>query len=69
VGASKRVSKPGFPVSRARNSFTYKQFGNGARRDNGFLVLSAIGRIKVGWSRPMAGTLKTATLAQEGDGW
>ena len=37
------------PASRRNryNSFTYKQFGNGATLDNGFLLLSKIGRIAV----------------------
>ncbi len=46
---------PGFPRFQGRNryhSFTYKQFGNGATLDNGFLVLSKIGRMAVRWSRP-----------------
>ena len=39
---------PGYPRFHGRdryNSFTYKEFGNGARLDNGFLVLSKIGRM------------------------
>jgi putative transposase len=32
------------------------------------LVLAKIGRIKVHWSRPLAGTPKTVTLAKEADG-
>jgi putative transposase len=51
------------------NSFTYKQFGNGALLDNGFLVLSKIGRIAVRWSRPLEGTPKTVTISREVDGW
>src|SRR5262245_10047429 len=46
---------PGYPRFHGRdhyNSFTYKQFGNGATLDNGFLVLSKIGRLTVRWSRP-----------------
>src|SRR5215472_11860223 len=46
---------PGFPRFQARSryhSFTYKQFGNGAHLENGFLVLSKIGRMAVRWSRP-----------------
>jgi putative transposase len=42
--------KPGFPRFQGRDrwhSFTYKEYGNGARLDNGFLVLSKIGRITV----------------------
>ncbi|MGZ3583970.1 MAG: RNA-guided endonuclease InsQ/TnpB family protein [Ktedonobacterales bacterium] len=63
---------PGFPRYQGRNryhSFTYKQYGNGARLDNGFRVLSKIGRISVWWSRPLDGTPKTVTISQEADGW
>ena len=63
---------PGFPRYQGRNryhSFTYKQFGNGARLDNGFLVLSKIGRVAVRWSRPLEGTPKTVTISREADGW
>src|SRR5262245_19335091 len=64
--------KPGFPRFQGRNryhSFTYKGDGNGARLDNGYLVLSKIGRIAVRWSRPIAGTIKTVTISREADGW
>ncbi len=63
---------PGFPRFQGRNryhSFTYKQYGNGARLDNGFLVLSKIGRVALRWSRPLAGTPKTVTISKEADGW
>ncbi len=63
---------PGFPRfqgSNRYNSFTYKQFGNGVTLDNGFLVLSKIGRVAVRWSRALAGTPKTVTLSREADGW
>ena len=63
---------PGFPRFQGRGryrSFTYKQFGNGAKLDNGFLVLSKIGRVAVRWSRPLQGTPKTATISREADGW
>lgn len=63
---------PGFPRFQGRNrwhSFTYKEYGNGARLDNGFLVLSKIGRMAVRWSRLMEGTPKTVTLSREADGW
>ncbi len=63
---------PGFPRYQGRNryhSFTYKQFGNGARLENGFLVLSKIGCVAVRWSRPLEGTPKTVTLSKEADGW
>src|SRR5262249_12774525 len=50
---------------------TYPQVGDhgGARLDNGYLVLSKIGRMAVRWSRPLAGAPKTVTLSREADGW
>jgi putative transposase len=63
---------PGYPRFQGANrytSFTYKQFGNGAILDNGFLVLSKIGRVAVRWSRPIEGTIKTVTLSRKADGW
>ena len=68
----KAGEKAGFPRYQGRDryhSFTYKEFGNGATLDNGFLVLSKIGRIAVRWSRPLEGTIKTVTISQEADGW
>ena len=57
---SRAGQTPGFPRFQGRgrfNCFTYKEYGNGARLDgpldNGFLVLSKIGRIAVRWSRPL----------------
>jgi putative transposase len=60
---------PRFKCSSRYDSFTYKQFGNGATLDNGFLVLAKIGRIAVRWSRPLEGTPKTVTIRREADGW
>jgi putative transposase len=68
----KAGEKAGFPRFKGRNrfhSFTFKEFGNGATLDNGFLVLSKIGRIAVHWSRPIQGTPKTITISREADGW
>jgi putative transposase len=64
--------KPGFPGCHGRNryhSFTYKAYGNGAQLDNGYLVLSKIGRIAARWGRPIQGTIKTVTISKEADGW
>jgi putative transposase len=65
---------PGYPRFHGRdryNSFTYPQVGEhgGAGLDNGFLVLSTIGRIALRWSRPLEGTPKTVTVSREADGW
>jgi putative transposase len=64
--------QPGFPRFQGHkryHSFTYKEYGNGARLENGCLVLSKIGRIAVRWSRPIEGMIKTATVSREADGW
>ena len=63
---------PGYPRFHGRDrysSFTYPQVGNGATLDNGFMVLSKIGRIAVRWSRPIEGCPKTVTISREADGW
>jgi putative transposase len=67
-----RGEKAGFPRFKGRNrfhSFTFKEYGNGVRLDNGFLVLSKIGRVAIRWSRPIEGTPKTVTISHEADGW
>lgn len=63
---------PGFPRFQGRsrfNSFTYKEAGNGARldmsHDNGFLVLSKIGRVALRWSRPIEAHLKRSRSAEK----
>jgi putative transposase len=64
--------RPGFPRFQGReryHSFTFKEYGNGARLENGSLVLSKIGRIAVRWSLPVKGTIKTVTVSKEADGW
>jgi putative transposase len=69
VKAGQTPGYPRFQGANRYNSFTYKQFGNGATLDNGFLVLSKIGRIAVRWSRPLEGAPKTVTISKEADGW
>jgi putative transposase len=64
--------QPGFPRFQGReryHSFTYKEYGNGARMENGYLILSKIGRIAVRWSRSVQGSSKTVTVSREADGW
>jgi len=67
-----RGEKAGFPRFKGRDrfhSFTFKEYGNGATLDNGFLALSKIGWITVHWSRPLEGIPKTVTISREADGW
>ena len=64
--------QPGFPRFHGKDryhSFTSKEYGNGARLDNGALVLAKIGRIAVRWSRPIQGAIKTVTISKAADGW
>ncbi len=68
----RRGERAGFPRFKGRTRFhslTFKEYSNGARLDNGFLVLSKIGRISVHWSRPIEGTPKTITLSRDANGW
>ena len=73
-GEWRRAKRRGIHVSRAATATPASpipQVGEhgGARLDNGFLVLSKIGRIAVRWSRPLEGTPKTVTVSREADGW
>src|SRR5262245_1325917 len=66
----KNGETPGYPRFHSAdryNSFTYKQYGNGARLDNGFLVLSKIGRIAVRGARRIEGTPETVAVAREAE--
>src|SRR5260370_39410789 len=68
VKAGEKPGYPRFKGSACYDSFTYKQFGNGATLDNGILVLSKIGRLALRWSRPLEGMPKTVTISREADG-
>ena len=61
---------PPFPGAQSLPQLHLQQVGEqGARFDNGFLVLSKIGRMAVRWSRPLEGMPKTVTVSREADGW
>src|SRR5258708_11479586 len=67
-----RGEQAGFPRFQGRersHSFPDQEYCNGARRDNGYLVLSKIGRLAVRWARPLEGTPKTVTITRAADGW
>jgi putative transposase len=62
--------KPGYPRFRSRDrydSFTYSQCG--WKLEDGRLVLAGIGALKVRWSRPIEGTIKTVTIRRSVDQW
>jgi putative transposase len=71
IQAGETPGHPRFQGANRYHSFTYPQVGEhgGARLDNGFLVLSKIGRIAVRWSRLLEGMPKTVTISREADGW
>ncbi len=71
VQVREKSGYPRFQGCSRYNSFTYPQVGEhgGAHLDNGYLVLSKIGRVALRLHRPLEGTPKTATISREADGW
>lgn len=69
VQAGDTAGYPRFQGRDRYHSFTYPQYDNDTRLDNGLLVLSKIGRVAMRWSRPLEGAPKTVTLSHEADGW
>ncbi|HLW00718.1 MAG TPA: transposase [Ktedonobacterales bacterium] len=68
----KAGEKPGYPRFQGRDryhSFTYGEYGNGARLDGGILSLSKIDRVPIRLHRPIEGMPKTVTISREVDGW
>jgi putative transposase len=51
------------------DSFTFKEFGNGAAFDGKRLYLSKIGRVRFVLHRPIVGEVKTCTIKRRADGW
>jgi putative transposase len=69
VQRGEQAGFPRFKPAARSTSFTSKAYGNGARLDNGRLVLAKIGRLAVRWSRPLEGAPTTVTLTREADSW
>lgn len=68
----KNGETPGYPRFRGRgwyDSFTFPQWGNGAKLKDGRLVLSKIGTVRICKDRPLQGTPKTCTIIRKADGW
>jgi putative transposase len=66
----KAGQKPGYPRFRGRDrydSVTYTQAG--WKLDHGKLILTGLGAIKLKWSRPIQGTIKTVTVRRDADQW
>lgn len=63
---------PGYPRFKGRgwyDSFTYPQWGNGVKLEQGRLILSKIGALRLHKDRPLDGTPKTCTIVRKADGW
>jgi putative transposase len=63
---------PGFPRFKSRdryNSFTFKQTGWSLDSIHRRLYLAGIGNLKVRWSRPLEGTIKTVTVRRDANQW
>jgi putative transposase len=61
---------PGYPRFKGRDrydSFTYSQAG--WKLEGRRLVLAGLGALKVRWSRPIQGTIKTVTIQRSADQW
>lgn len=68
----KNGEKSGYPRFRGRgwyDSFTFPQWGNGAKFQNDRLVLSKIGSLRVCADRTLEGKPKTCTILRRADGW
>ncbi len=62
----------GYPRFKGRDqydSFTFKEWGNGASFDGTRLALSKIGRIRIVRHRPLEGAIKLCTVKRRVDGW
>jgi len=63
---------PGYPRFKGRNrfdSFGLKEYGNGFKLEGRRLRLSGMGRLRVRWHRPMAGTIKTVRICRQAGNW
>jgi putative transposase len=64
--------KPGYPRFKGKgryDSFTYPQYGNGARIIDRKLVLSKIGEVNIKLHREIEGIVKTCTIKRDVDRW
>lgn len=63
---------PGYPRFKGYyrfDSFGLKEYGNGFKLEGRRLRLTGIGRIRVGWHRPMEGRIKTIRIRRQAGNW
>lgn len=66
----KNVGYPRFKGKYRYHSFTLTQAGwKLAARDSGRLYIAGIGHLKIKWSRPVEGEIKTVTIKRDADQW
>jgi putative transposase len=68
----KTGEKPGYPRFKGTgwyDSFTYRQWGNGVKIEDGRLSLSKIGSVRLCKDREFWGKPKTCTIIRRADGW
>lgn len=68
----KSGEKPGYPrfkPAHRYDSFTFPQAPSGCQLQNGKLVLSKIGAVKIKLHREVPGKVKTVTIMRQADGW
>jgi len=68
----KACETPGYPRFKGYHrfdSFGLKEYGNGFKLDGRRLRLTGIGRVRVRWHRPLAGTIKTIRIRRQAGEW
>ncbi len=68
----KSGKKPGYPRFKGKgwyDSFAYPQWRNGVKLQQGRLILSKIGALRLHKDRPLEGAPKTCTIVRKADGW
>ncbi len=63
---------PGYPRFKGYDhfdSFGFKEYGNGFKLDGRRLKVSAVGRVRVFWHRPIEGTIKTVRIRRIAGQW
>jgi putative transposase len=69
VKAGQKAGYPRFKGYYRFNSFGLKEYGNGFRLDGKRLKVTAVGRLRVRWHRPLEGNLKTVRFMQQAGQW
>ncbi len=70
IKAERKVGFPRFKSKYRYNSLTFSQTGwKLPALDSGRLYITSIGHLKLKWSRPIDGTIKTVTIKRDAEQW